>query len=310
MCYRVRAKDPATTRSSTSSRTCISPTFAPPPAYCYLRKATVVSENEISIIGYVDPLAVVSGYSLLRSGSPTGPYTVVGTQMVVGTSSISFTDVIEADKGPYYYYISTLDSCQREVFTSQVVQTMVLKAEANKDYTNELAWTPYDGWPNGVNGYNIILDMDGIVTTIPVTGLPFLFIDSVINHYYSSGKFCYSIEAVEAPGNIYFFNDSSRSNEVCVEQLPLIYIPNAFHPGGNLNEIFYPSNAFVPKDGYSFDIYNRWGELVFHTTNPHEGWNGSSHGKMAPEGIYVYRVVAKNGKAADIEKVGGVTLIR
>ena len=104
--------------------------------------------------------------------------------------------------------------------------------------------------------------------------------------------------------------DTSRSNEICLTQTPIIFIPNAFHPGGLYNEVFYCSNAFVSAVDYSFDIYNRWGENIFHTTNPQEGWTGTVNGQQAPEAIYIYRLKTKNADGSDLEKVGSVTLIR
>jgi gliding motility-associated-like protein len=313
MCYRIRAIDPSTGRTSTSNRACIAPSFPPAPAFCYIRKATVLSENEIGIYAYVDAAASVSGYTLYRSGSQGGPYSVVSTVYVNGTSSLSFVDNVEASKGPYFYYLNVNDSCGVKVLSSQIVQTMVLDAEANDDYTNDIEWSEYEGWPTGVREYLLYVTTGDVTSAIHIAnnGLPpFDYIHSVINEYFSSGKFCYVIEAVEEIGNPYLFQDSSRSNEVCVEQVPLIYIPNAFHPGGDLNNVFYPSNAFVSTEKYSLDIYNRWGQVVFHSDNPHEGWDGSYKNKMCPEGVYVYRLIAKNGLEADIEKVGSVTLIR
>jgi gliding motility-associated-like protein len=104
--------------------------------------------------------------------------------------------------------------------------------------------------------------------------------------------------------------DSARSNEVCLNQDPAIFIPNAFHPGGSLNDIFYPSNGFVDTKSYSLHIFNRWGEVVFQTNNPRVGWDGSSNGKRAPEAVYIYRLIATTSDGTPIEKVGSVTLIR
>ena len=118
------------------------------------------------------------------------------------------------------------------------------------------------------------------------------------------------IEAVEAPGNPYFFQDTARSNEVCLIQEPNIFIPNAFHPGGFLNEIFTPSNAFVSTENYSLRIFNRWGEMIFETTDPKVGWDGTTNGRYAPEAVYVYLLQAVQADGSEILRKGSVTLIR
>jgi gliding motility-associated-like protein len=260
----------------------------------------------------VDPAASVSGYRLYRSDEVAGPYAAVATLNVTATSSVTFVDNVPTDRDVYYYYISTLDSCGIPVLNSQVSNTILLKGVAGNDYTNTLEWNEYAAWPTGVNRYNLYMTMDGATTqvTLPSLTLPYLYIDSVLDNYYSDGEFCYTIEAIEEQGNPQFFLDSSRSNEVCLVHPPMIYIPNAFHPGGYINETFFVSNAFVSSVDYSLDIFNRWGKLVFHTNDPLEGWSGTTDGVLAPEGVYVYKLKAKNAEQEDIEKVGSVTLIR
>jgi gliding motility-associated-like protein len=41
---------------------------------------------------------------------------------------------------------------------------------------------------------------------------------------------------------------------------------------------------------YELWIYNRWGELVFHSTDFNLGWDGSYKGIICPEGVYMYKV--------------------
>jgi gliding motility-associated-like protein len=61
---------------------------------------------------------------------------------------------------------------------------------------------------------------------------------------------------------------------------------------------------------YQFSIYNRWGELLFHTDDPDKGWDGSFNNKVASLGTYLYSVkaVGLDGKAH--QKNGYVALIR
>ncbi len=91
-----------------------------------------------------------------------------------------------------------------------------------------------------------------------------------------------------------------------------VWVPNAFTPNGDgKNETFAPvvTNA---KD-YSVLVFNRWGELIFETTNPIAGWNGTYKNKMCPEGVYVYIINFTSDCGAHVEKrttTGHVTLIR
>jgi gliding motility-associated-like protein len=101
-----------------------------------------------------------------------------------------------------------------------------------------------------------------------------------------------------------FFNDSIRlvvqSVYGCEAQksLPLfvypplnnLFIPNAFTPDGDgLNDRFKPANIEGATD-YTLTIFNRWGEILFVSHNPKEGWNGQYQGKKVQDGIYMFTV--------------------
>lgn len=87
------------------------------------------------------------------------------------------------------------------------------------------------------------------------------------------------------------------------------YMPNAFTPNGDgLNDIFR-----IPRQSRAgikyFAIYNRWGQLVFRTTDPQAGWDGLIKGQAAPSGAYTYIIRGENQKGR-IEKKGSFVLIR
>lgn len=316
-CYRVRARETnLSTRSSTSNKVCLVPIFPPPPAFAYIRSVTVQGSSRVEVRAYVDAAAfAIAGFQLLRSQSPSGPFTVVATQAASGLSNIRFfDDAANPETTKYYYKVSIIDSCNKSVLQSQLSHNIVMIGIADPEYTNTLSWIDYNDWLGTVGHYNLYVRINGILLTVPLytfyPGDPLFYVDTVIDDFFSDGEFCYVIEAVEAPGNPFFFLDSARSNEVCLNQDPAIFIPNAFHPGGSLNEIFYPSNGFVDTKTYMLQIFNRWGEVVFETGDPRVGWDGSSHGIQAQEAVYIYRLIATKADGTPIEKVGSVTLIR
>jgi gliding motility-associated-like protein len=79
-------------------------------------------------------------------------------------------------------------------------------------------------------------------------------------------------------------NNCSTSKQVAVmETCPdFVFIPNAFTPNGDgLNDVFLPKTRNLSS--YNMSIVNRWGEIIFTTTNPQQGWDG----KGAPSDVYV-----------------------
>lgn len=89
-----------------------------------------------------------------------------------------------------------------------------------------------------------------------------------------------------------------------------IMIPNAFTPNGDgKNEAFKPLIP-VPLPGYRMQIFNRWGVLVFETTDTNKGWDGNVSGQPQPSGTYVYKINYKTLLGKDQQQSGTLVLIR
>jgi gliding motility-associated-like protein len=111
--------------------------------------------------------------------------------------------------------------------------------------------------------------------------------------------------------NIYSFSEISRSNETCSIYEPLIFIPNAFTPGG-INPIFKPIVSLINPTAYELSILSRWGDVIFETKDMNEGWDGTItlSDQKAETGLYMYVLRVKNGDGEEITKRGHVSLLR
>ena len=92
----------------------------------------------------------------------------------------------------------------------------------------------------------------------------------------------------------------------------IIFIPNTFTPDGNeFNNDFNAKFALEVLE-WEFKIYNRWGELVYTTSNPQYGWDGTFNGKLVQEGVYAYvlRYVSCEKPDAWQMLVGHVNLLK
>jgi len=91
---------------------------------------------------------------------------------------------------------------------------------------------------------------------------------------------------------------------------PEIYVPNAFTPNGDgRNEIFRPFPVGIKKLNY-FRVFNRWGQIVYSTTDFNKGWDGRIGGVMQPPGTYVWMAEGITKEDKVITKKGTVTLIQ
>lgn len=92
-----------------------------------------------------------------------------------------------------------------------------------------------------------------------------------------------------------------------------IYVPNAFTPDNDgLNDFFGPVGDGISMDGYEFQIFNRWGELIFSADRPGIFWDGSYKGmELVPEGVYVWKLIAKDIWEGEVQEyIGHVTVVR
>lgn len=90
---------------------------------------------------------------------------------------------------------------------------------------------------------------------------------------------------------------------------PFVFIPNAFTPNADgENDVLYVYGAMI--QGILFRIYDRWGELVFETTDRNKGWDGTFRGKLLDPDVYDYYLqVDCVGGLQNIIK-GNITLMR
>lgn len=90
-----------------------------------------------------------------------------------------------------------------------------------------------------------------------------------------------------------------------------IYVPNAFTPDADgKNDGFHPKGFGISEFGYSFLIFDRWGEKIFQSIDINEPWYGDYKGKLVPNGVYVWRLDFKDLNGHGHSQTGKVTIIR
>lgn len=71
------------------------------------------------------------------------------------------------------------------------------------------------------------------------------------------------------------------------------YVPNSFTPNGDAHNNIFKPKWFGIYD-YTMSIYDRWGNMVFSSSDPDQGWDGTYHGKKCEEGVYAYTIDFNN----------------
>ncbi|GEM_PF-376356 len=80
-----------------------------------------------------------------------------------------------------------------------------------------------------------------------------------------------------------------KSDSISIGECPLtVSFPTAFTPNGDgLNDTFHPIGSGIEK--FSMQIFNRWGTMVFETSSPETGWDGTYKGSLCPDDTYVFK---------------------
>jgi gliding motility-associated-like protein len=92
--------------------------------------------------------------------------------------------------------------------------------------------------------------------------------------------------------------------------LPTVFVPSAFTPNGDgKNDILLPIAVGIKSIEY-FNIYNRWGQLLFSTKINGHGWDGKINGQLQATGTFVWMVKATDYTGAAYFQKGFSTLIR
>jgi gliding motility-associated-like protein len=89
-----------------------------------------------------------------------------------------------------------------------------------------------------------------------------------------------------------------------------LYVPTAFSPNRDgKNDLFRPL-LFGNVKQFRFTVYNRWGQIIYQTTELQKGWDGRLAGKDAETGVFVWTCAYQLADGEPKTEKGTVTLIR
>lgn len=216
---------------------------------------------------------------------------------------------VEVDSNSYYYRIFALDKCGDRSRVGFVGKTILLKTSQDWDETPILNWTSYKQWTKGVQYYEVeVLDEQlgwKVVDILPSNpnGGNIIFKDYKTQLFQTS--YCYRVRAHEEDGN----ESVSLSNVSCTEFRPRMFVPNAFSPNNDGNNDYFQIKGLALQN-LTLMIYDRWGRVAYESKSLDEGWDGTTEGKPAPEGVYMFKLVGEDYDGKKLLYNGSVTLIR
>lgn len=241
-------------------------------------------------------------YKEVPSGS--GSFVLIGT-----TSNQSYVDDSLVNGATYCYKVKSIGGYSAPGIVNPIINWSQITCGSPYDFTppcppviginadceleeTYLNWSnPNNNCADDVTRYNLYF--------APFEGdsLEFLVqLNSAIDTaYVHSGRGsvagCYYVTALDS---VQYNNESDPSNIVCIDNCDGYYeLPNIFTPdNSSANDIFHPLLPYKFVEEIDLKIYNRWGDLVFETTDPMINWDGSDiiSGKPLADGVYFYTI--------------------
>ncbi|MCR9170918.1 MAG: gliding motility-associated C-terminal domain-containing protein [bacterium] len=144
------------------------------------------------------------------------------------------------------------------------------------------------------------------LVSIDATGVSYEWQDgSTGNTFLVDAPGVYSVVLTNVCGS-----DTVAFQAVSVECFCDIYVPNTFTPDADeLNPVFQ-AYTDCALQYFELEIYNRWGEIIFTSTDVNYGWDGTYNGKLVQDGTYTWKIEYAFSDNVPGESVGHVTVIR
>jgi gliding motility-associated-like protein len=236
-----------------------------------------------------------------NGGTPTYQWKINGVN-VAGQTSATFTTTSLANGDAVTVVMTSNDACANPTTaTSTAINIPVSPLVPGIRYSTVTTIanvpTPLQARTIGAN-YSY--------QWVPPSGLDFSNVDNPVFNY--DKKTEYIITLTSAAGCVTV--DTLLVDISSLGNGPYVFVPNVWTPNGDgHNDYLFPFMLNITKLKY-FRIYNRWGQKVFETNIPGEGWNGMLTGKPQVMDVYTWTIEAIGTDGSTYKRIGKAALLR
>lgn len=272
----------------------------------------IPNDNKLTLSWELNVPWTNSGYDIFKLNPATSQYDSIGF-----SAATTYIDTGLVNGQTYCYYVRSTGSYTFSGFVNPIInrsqracgspvdneppcspQLSVLSSCVEN--LNELVWTnPNNSCADDVLKYYIYF--------APGQGTSFERIDSLLSPFdttyihrdLSALTGCYRVTGVDSVGN-----ETVNPVTVCVDSCQEYVLPSVFTPNGDgINDLFHPCDSTTSPElqetncppyrnvkDIDLKIFNRWGVLVFETTDRDVNWDGTElqSGAECPDGVYFY----------------------
>ncbi|MBX2957335.1 MAG: gliding motility-associated C-terminal domain-containing protein [Cyclobacteriaceae bacterium] len=260
-----------------------------------------VSSTGVALTWLQDPAFQPVEYSIFRK-SGTGNLQLIGK-----TTTPQYFDNAYNTADELCYQINYRDICDNMAVLGIEICPIRLAGSLTPENFSSLVWSNYSGWVNGVNQYIIekYNNQGQLLQSFTVGSGTNSLVDSDLNPNEQVYRYVVIANANQ-PGL-----GQAISNEIELIKEPKLFYPTAFTPdrqGPVENEIFKVFGQYIAQ--FEMQIFNRWGELLFSTSDIDIGWDGTFRGKDQPEGTYAFVARLTDLSGTSFTRSGSVVLLR
>ncbi len=250
--------------------------------------------------------------------SPPLNTTISGDSMICYLDSSLLTVSATGGYGEYSYFWDSFNSTEKQIYSKNKISSWIYvhvsdecKTYNVKDSFYVKVMRPYVNFE--IEGNPVVNSPINLINKSKNVSKYSWFIDRKL----ISNDFNTSITLLDSSKyavNLLVVDDVGCQGDTTifftVFNTPCIYIPNAFTPDNNLyNNVFYPVLTSIKE--IDFFIYNRWGELIYHTNDIKRCfWDGKHEGEYCPNDVYIYKLKTISVSNEKKEFVGHVNLIK
>jgi len=204
---------------------------------------------------------------------------------------------VKANQNSYCYRMTYQNACGQKSVVSQPVCSVLLQNQSPL-----LGWTSEKPFIDEMDSFTLI--QTGSSGSVDEKN------QNLANTYYpnlngkSDPEYTFQIRADSKSGNFQSF-----SNIITYKRDADIFFPDAFSPNGDgINDIFEVRAAMFKT--FNMSVLNRWGEVVFHSTDMTKGWDGTIKGMLAPVGSYICSIEIVDNLDQTVKKNGTFVLLK
>ena len=237
------------------------------------------------------------------SGTPPYNYVVEYDNVIIAQSQVNDSfmpfDLEDLSVGEYYISVTDFNSCPSvdTVLSVSEPDEIVADFEILSDFGRKTFF--FEAENTSIGGQMYYWDFGNDSTLITSS-------QEIINMQFTNqGEYnVFMIAHDTALGHQ--CNDTTEMKVIQVEGYDVY---NVFTPNNDgKNDIFYFNDWML---SIYVEIFNRWGERIYHWNNVNSGWDGKSYsGRNVEEGVYFYSLKATANDGTLFEENGSITLIR